>query len=51
MDEKIIIEKEVNKYDVDAVGIFGSRAEEITINILIRYIYNRKFNIRTRIRA
>lgn len=26
MDKKFIIEKEVNKYDVDAVGIFGSRA-------------------------
>ena len=26
MDEKFIIEKEVNKYAVDAVGIFGSRA-------------------------
>ncbi|WP_138207112.1 nucleotidyltransferase family protein [Haloimpatiens lingqiaonensis] len=26
MNEKIIIEKEVNKYNVDAVGIFGSRA-------------------------
>lgn len=28
MDDKIIIEKEVTKYSVDAVGIFGSRARE-----------------------
>lgn len=26
MDEKNIIEKQTNKYDIDCVGIFGSRA-------------------------